>query len=96
MSILTMVVARTGHIDEMRDRTVSGIVGAEILEASTEEDAIRIAVDKFNKTADQIRTINPDYKINPARVGALEMWSEDDLIGWEIDSEFYEVTDPKA
>lgn len=91
MSGLTTIIARTGHIDEIRERTVGSIIGTQILEADDEQAAIRLAVEKFSKTVDKIQTMNPEYMFNPKRVGALEIWSDDDLIGWEIDSEFYEV-----
>lgn len=93
MSALYTPVARTGFVAEMRERMSEMYPNHPMPEAGDERDAIGIAIGEFDRINAET---NPALKIDPACVGAQEVWSDTDLIGWEVDSEFYYVSHAKA
>lgn len=73
-------VARTGNVEEVKSR-YSSDPSHEVLEAATEEDAIRIATAKF-----EVEAAAHNVRVKIGDLWANEIWSETDIIGWDVDT----------
>lgn len=82
MAQFATVIARTGHVEAIRERLSSSImIGALVIPvAATEEEAIEIATEGFTQDAARL---DLDFEFS---VSTYEITEGDEVIGWEAEA----------